>query len=468
MTRPFTTPLYCFALLLPYLLGSLSAFPQESALSSIGYQTPYQIAKPSIEAAFLSSSPLQAKREALIRAAIKGYGSRADMVLGNATETLARTPGGMKTARGLASDSPAQRKGAARLVRMVDAFESDSRFKVIDVEQGVYSRRGKMVTDRDLVFRHRGSGSLGRIEVKDAIPSSQYSNIKTYKRQIRQLAAEQRATGQPQAFINRRPLIPSLKQYAAQQGVAAYGKVVTSSASVGKAGNIPVSQVLDDLDRVATRNFRLRAAGTGFGLVMAASESSLAFQTWNNYLVGNGTWSDASYHTLMASSGASFAIGGVSSMLATQVNASSRLAMALGRVGRYAGPAGYVLMGGAIGMRGYQYYHGEINTRQFVYATSTTGSALVGGLAGAATGGWLGTKVGAGLGALGGPFAEATIPAGAGIGGFLGMAGGGIAGAWSGQQIATYGVESYYSLLDSQQQTQLVASLRKFYSEQGQ
>jgi hypothetical protein len=162
----------------------------------------------------------------------------------------------------------------------------------------------------------------------------------------------------------------------------------------------------------------LRAAGTGFGLIMAASESSVAYQEWKDYLAGNATWSDAGFHTLMASSGASFAVGGVSSTIATQTGASSRLAIAMGRVGRYAGPARYVLMGGAIGMHGYQYYSGEINTRQFVSATSITGGALAGGLGGALGGGWLGVKIGGAIGTLVGPEG---MPVGAGIGGFLGM-----------------------------------------------
>ncbi|WP_146537013.1 hypothetical protein [Rubripirellula reticaptiva] len=420
---------------------------QELTLEQLGYQTPYRLAKPAIEDAFRRGSSLDHRRQALVRAANKGYGTRAPNVLGNATNILASTPGGMKTARGLASDSQAQRKGAARLVRMVDAFGADSRYRVIDVEQNVYNRRGRMVTDRDLVFRHRASGSLGRIEVKDAIPSSQYSNIQKYKRQIRQLAAEQRATGQPQAFVNRRPLIPALQKFAAQQGVAAYGNVVTSSASALKAGHVPVSRVLDDLDRAATRQFRMRAVSTGFGLVMAAAEGGHAFQKWNDYLAGNGSATEASYHTLMASSGASFALGGVSSTIATQVNASSRAAAVLGRVGRYAGPVGGVLMAGAFGVQGYQFYSGELNTRQFVYATSTTGGAFGGGVAGAIGGG--------ALGGFGGPAAWFTVPAGAIVGG--------IAGAWAGQTIATFGVESYYSLLDAEQQDQLVASLRELY-----
>ena len=433
--------------------GSNTSFShaQQASPQEIRYKTSYQVAKPIIENAWSSGSSIDIRRKALLGAAQKAYGSKATQLLGGSLDILPEIEGGMKTAKGLASNSASQRKGAARLARMVGTVGGDARFKVTAVEQLVYEKkngRRKIVTDRDLVFRHRETGSLNRIEVKEVKKSSQYSNLEKYKRQINLMAKEQLATGRPQAFVNRRPLIPLLEKHANKMGVAAYGNVVTSNTGApATLGQIHVNDVLDDMDKIATRNFRVRSTVGGFGMAMALVEGRNAYQEWQKYANGNESALNASYHTANAAAGASFAASGIASNLATQMNASSRAAKVLGGIGRYGGPAGITLAGAGMGIHGYQYYSGQINTRQFVQSTSTSGGALAGGLAGAWGGG--------ALGAYGGPYAFVTVPAGAIIGGFVG--------AFGGQKAASIGVEAYYSRLDEQQQAELFDSLRNYY-----
>lgn len=427
-----------------------TSYAQEIAVNNLGYRTPYRVAKPVLQLAFRSGSSLDERRSAVIKAAEVAYGSRGKTALGNSVDVLARTPGGLKIARELTIMNPSNRKGALRTARVAGSFDADARYKVVALEQLVFDRKGKLLTDRDLVFRHRVSGSLGRIEVKDATPSTQRSSLTRYMRQISLMAAEQNRTGQPQAFVNRRPLIPELRDYAASKGVRAYGNVVTSTSAIGKADNVSVQSVLDDLDREATRSFRVRAATTGFGIVMVAIQGREAYNQWHQYGLGNGSATEAGYHTMMTSAGGAYVIGGVSSTLATMKDASSRSAEIFGRVGKVAPWVGAGLLVGGTAIQGYQYYSGEINSRQFTTTTASAGGGLAGGLAGAAGGAYLGV--------YGGPWAWATVPAGAIVGG--------IAGSWTGQTIATYGIESYYSFLDADQQQQLLAALIQHYHSQ--
>lgn len=435
------------------LLGPVAcATAQETAIGSLRYQTPYVIAKPHIEHAFTSGTSFDQRRAAVLKAAEVAYGSRARIALGSSVDVLARIPGGMKVARELAINNSSNRKGALRAALVAGAVESDRRFAMVALEQLVRNRAGAIITDRDVVFRHGNSGTLGRLEVKDATPATQTANLAKYKRQIDLMAAERRSTGQPQAFVNRRPLIPELARYAESQRIPAYGNVRTSLGESSAPGEIPITQVLDDLDRRATRQMRLQAATTAFGVFIAVRDGRRAFEEWSDYLAGQGSATSATSHALLASSGTSFAVEGMASTVAARLNASNRGAALVGRIGRVAGPAGYVLLAGSVGLQGYQFYSGEINTRQFVYATTTTGGAFAGGV--------VGMFGGAAIGTWGGPAAWFTVPAGAFIGG--------IAGAWTGQTMVTYGVESYFSLLDADQQQILFDSLHDYYRAKAQ
>lgn len=441
-----------------------SAIAQQSSIAAIGYRTPYKFAKPAIESSFRPGSSLEQRKNAVLKAAEVAYGSRAHSALGPSVDVLAKTPGGMKVARELAIMNPSNRKGALRAARVAGAFDTDGRFKVVALEQLVRSQTGAVITDRDIVVRHRTSGARGRIEVKDATARSQQSNLAKYKRQINLMAMEQRQTGQLQAFINRRELIPELQRYAEKKKVAAYGNVVTSSDSNKAAGTTPISKVLDDLDRKSRATAQVRTSLIGLGVAASVLEGRRAVTAWHRYADGTGSWSDASFHSLVAFSGGSFAIAGIASTLATQTDPSARLSKVLGRVGRFGGPVGGVLAAGAVGIRTYQWHSGEMNTSQFVTASVSAGGGLAGGLAGAGAGGLAGAK----LGIVIAPFAGPAAPFTPAVGYFLGALGGGIAGAWAGNAISSHAIESYYSRLDTRQQERLFASLRLHYQNGSQ
>ncbi len=118
------------------------------------------------------------------------------------------------------------------------------------------------------------------------------------------------------------------------------------------------------------------------------------------------------------------------------------------------------LAAGAMSVRGYQWYSGELNNRQFTIEVTSAGGGIAGAWAGAGAGGWAGAKLGGVAGAFVGPEG---IPPGAAIGGFFGSMGGAIAGAWAGQTITGIGIESSYSRLEVKQQDELLMALRRIY-----
>ena len=443
-------------------VGPVFSYGQESAVSaaSISYRMPYSIAKPIILSPFSSISSLDQRRAAVLRAAEVGYGSRATGALGNSIDVLAKTPGGSNLALRLAVDNSSVRKGALRAARVAGALGTDSRFQVVALDQPVRDYAGRLLTDRDIAYRHRATGALGRIEVKDVSGSSQRTKLQDYKRQIRLMGRERRQTGQQQAFVNRRIIIPELREYASHHHVFVYENVVTSSRSAARPGTVPVTDVFDALDRNARLTFRLRAAGAGFGLVMSAIEAPKAVIAWENYSQDSGSLSEASFRSMTFASGGSFAVAGGASTLATQINASSRSAVLLGRVGKVAGPLGATLAVGSMSVRSYQWYSGELNTRQFTTETTSVGGGIAGAWAGATAGGWAGAKLGGLVGAFVGPEG---IPPGAAFGGFVGTMGGAIAGAWAGQTTTAIGIESIYSRLDDKHQDLLFVELRRIY-----
>ncbi|MFM8478724.1 MAG: hypothetical protein ACKOEO_23310, partial [Planctomycetaceae bacterium] len=118
---------------------------------------------------------------------------------------------------------------------------------------------------------------------------------------------------------------------------------------------------------------------------------------------------------------------------------------------------------GALGVRGYQWYTGEISTRQMTTETVSAAGGIAGAWAGAAAGGWAGAKIGGAVALVAGPEA---VPVGAAAGGFIGTVSGAIGGGWAVQKLVSTGVDSIYSRLDEQQQEILLAELLQFYERQ--
>lgn len=423
---------------------------QELAIGDLRYQTPYRFVKTAVTDAFNAQSTLESRKYAVLKAAETAYGSRAKTVLGGGEDLLARVDGGEALTKRFGVGNRSVRKGALRALRVARAIDNDSRFKLLALDQPVLDKRGRIRTDRDIVYRSRSTGARGRIEVKDVTIATQRSNLHGYKRQIRLMGEEQKRTGQAQAFVNRRPVSPALKQYAKNHGVRVYENVVTSRKNMDLPNVVPATTVLDDLDREAKSRARTRQAGIGFGAAFVILEGANTVKAWGAYRNGDETFSQAGYQTALTGAGASFVTRGVATDMLTRVNPSGRAASYLRGVSRFAGPAGMAFTGVAMGFRGYQFYTGEISTRQFVMETSTTTGGIAGGLLGAWTG--------AAIGGFGGPFAIVTVPAGAIIGG--------VGGAWLGSTVASAGVESMYGRLDEAQKQELFRQLALYYQTQ--
>ena len=465
------TPQLLVAMLVFGVSQSKPILGQEIAIDDLQYRTPYKTVKPTITAAFAEGSSLEARKFAVLKAAETAYGKNAAKALGGSESVLARIKGGEALAKRFGVDNRSVRKGALRASRVGQSIDADPRFKLLAFDQPVYDRRGRLLTDRDIVYRHRSTGMLGRMEVKDVTPESQKSSSRKYKRQIRLMAEEQLRTGQTQAFVNRRSVIPSLHEYAAQRGVRVYENIVTTTNSLAAPNTIHINNVLEDLDRVARTQTGIRRAGLGLGVAAATLEAIQSVRAWNDYLAGDDSVLEASYHTALTGAAGSFAARGIASEILTRVNPSGRTAAILGGLKKYSTPFAVGLTGVSTGIRGYQWYSGELTTREFVTEASGNVGGLAGGLvgawAGAGAGGYLGLKTGAVIGLFFGPEGA---PIGAAIGGsvgsFVGMVGGGVAGAWAVQQATVYGVESIYSRLDATQKRELFVLLSYYYRTQ--
>ncbi len=433
----------------------------QDATESLRYKSPYSVAKPVLTRAFDPTGTVSQRRSAVLAAARVAYGSRAAGALGDAVDTLARTPGGQSLASHFAVDNRNVQKGALRTARVAAAFDRDPRFRVVAVEEWV--RDSGRRTDRDIVYRHRASSSRGRIEVKDVGKPGQRSNLLKYKRQIRLMSLEQLETGQPQAFVNRRTVIPALKQYAERRGVAVYENVVTSRRGAQVPGATRIEQVLDDLNQKSNAQLRGTALATSVGTLVAFSEGSKALAAWRGRHADPGMRQEAVYHGLLALSGAAFAVRGPLVMTTRKLDPTTTLSRVLSRTTRIARPAGVVLLGTAAAYRTAQWMQGEMNNRQFaVYVVPSAGEAA-GAFSGAWAGGIAGAKIGGGLGALVGPEG---VPLGAAIGGFAGLVGGGLAGAWFGETIASSQIEAYFDALDETQRQRLFQEVREHYASQ--
>lgn len=452
--------LCCLSLICALEFQTRRSLGQETL--SLPYRTPYSEAKRVISTSFAPDVSMDQRRQAVLSAAEVGYGRRLADRLRNPVNVLAKTPGGLGLALRMTVDNRSVKKGALRAALVAGALDADPRFQVIALDQPVRDGSGRLITDRDILYRHRGTGALGRMEVKDVSVVSQKKkkNMQEYKRQIREMGLEQRKTGQRQAFVNRRTVIPELQEYAKQHQVTVYENVVTSDTNAARNGTTPVADVIDDIERSARLSFRIRATAAGFGVVMSAIETPRAFKAWRSYVQGDGSLSEAGYRTLSVAAGGSFASSGVASTIASRIVASSPWASRLGRLGKIARRAGMALSAGALGVRGYQWYSGEISTRQMTIETTAAAGGFAGAWAGAVAGGWAGAELGGFIGMFAGPKGASL---GAAVGGLLGSVGGAIGGAWAGQTIVAKGVESIYSRLDEEQQDLLFAEFLRIY-----
>lgn len=178
-------------------------------------------------------------------------------------------PGVTKNMKALGSASKSQAKGAVRTLLYATEAYQDPRFHLVGVDQPVKAHYGK--TDKDLVLRHKQTGQQSRIEVKDAKPASQRSDLKRIKAQIDKMATEYRRTGELQAWANRQETIPAIKEYGRQKGIPIYEKV--------KQAEFP--KILDDLERRSVVETRMKissgllSAGAGVALLYSSTAGLL-------------------------------------------------------------------------------------------------------------------------------------------------------------------------------------------------
>ncbi|MFM8476179.1 MAG: hypothetical protein ACKOEO_10330, partial [Planctomycetaceae bacterium] len=323
--------LRCAALIAAIACTMHQAHGQQTA--AIRYRVPYSSAKPAITSGFTSESSLAQRRHAVLKAAEVGYGSRAAGVLGNSVDVIATTPGGEGLALRMAVGNPAVRKGALRAARVAGALEGDPRFQVVALDQPVRDASGRLITDRDILYLHRATGALGRLEVKDVTTSSQRSNLRNYQRQIREMGLEQRKTGQQQAFVNRRTVIPELREYAAKYQVTVYENVNLSDSGAATRWTTAIADVLNDID---LRNRLSALSRVTEHVYQVFTDAPPALKAWQHYRQGSGSLEEAEFRSLSTGAAGAFALSGSASTVASGMSPAGRWAGRLARVGRVA------------------------------------------------------------------------------------------------------------------------------------
>jgi hypothetical protein len=316
------------------------------------------------------------------------------------------------------SSSVSQAKGYRRELLYATTIYNDPRFSLVEMNRPIKRPWGN--TDADIVFKHRGSGEYGRIEVKDYSEKSQVTNAGKLKRQIRQMDWERRLTGVPQFWMNARPATADIKLYAAQHGVIVIENVKTGASALNRPGVTSSKEALGQIDRAykdSVRHKSLHASGSiGFGAwILVGAVPNLGSA------IGNSGKEMSTVESLRIAEAGSYVLAG-SGMLVSGVSKGSSSYVPsykgkahLHQIGRIGGAVGLLGLVSAEGLLIARYRTGDISDREF-----WTNQWVLG-----ATG--TGSYLGAGLGRLaGGIVTRSQI--GASIGGFGGAIGGGLAG----------------------------------------
>lgn len=382
-------PRYFAAILLAALV-SLDAFGQSVAQPLGTYQERKAYLAERFNGAQSSAEKLDAMRS-VVRAGPVGQRGLTQ-IFGNFNGARAidpDTPGVGKVVVLSTSSNAVQARGHRRELVYAQGYFSDSRFDV--VELGKILRRHWGNTDADLVIRHRATGALGRVEIKEISPETQHHNLSYYKGQMDKMAREAAHTGQLQFWLNRRPLIPELEAYAERLGIEAYGNVKTGQTTHGT----PFESVRDLQDRrFKAATFRSRQSEVG--RVMATNG---AFRP--GYAV---------FESLRASDArllpAARAIGNAGSMLgggafvtAGGAPTTARSAMEpakslLVRVARVPGAVPIVLAGVDVTSVAVAYRRADVSTRDLVTTGWVIGMGTIGSWVGGKTAAVLVTTLG--------------------------------------------------------------------------
>ncbi|TVO58591.1 hypothetical protein [Denitromonas halophila] len=261
----------------------------------------------------LTTAPSLSQRQAGMRAVVRSgpLGQRGlQRIFNNFEGRLAldpRIPGVERNARLLASSSKSQRKGYVREVLYAANIHADRRFELIEMGRKLDRPWGK--TDADILFRHKKTARVVRLEVKDYSLRSQVTNEAKLKHQISKMTKEARLTGEQQVWINRRSVTPEIHRYATRRGV-----MVLSNVGTGRQLPIGTTRFADALTRIE-RSVAPTPASTsrwsiqgGFPVVRLATVNS-------NNLVRRAAAAPALRHGIVRASSGRSAWGSVSNRL---------------------------------------------------------------------------------------------------------------------------------------------------------
>ena len=357
---------------------------------------------------------------------------------------------GLRTAVRLsASENRNVVRGSVRTLRYAGVLNGDNRFELTSLNGLTKTLSGK--TDSDIEFRHRGTGRIGRIEVKELSPETQRRNIRKIELQIKKMAEDRRDTGRMQVWINRRRNIPEIEALGRRYGITVYGDIATGRVAL-KDGQPSLRLVLDHLDhQVRMRMAVSGGAQLGFGLFQVVASGSEAWSELQT-LIDNDRIDMASLirlgqHLSMTAAGMSFSFSG-SVQVAQSFGSVSKLA----RLSRWSGRLGIGLTLVAGGFVAWQYQNGQLTDRAFNRSWVSMGGGVVLGAGGA----WGGALTGAAVGSMFGP-------AGTAVGGLVGGLAGGFGGGWLGSQLASQGLENYYTIKNQRMENERVADIYSLY-----
>lgn len=338
---------------------------------------------------FLRGEPTKAERLEAMRSLIKAsrFGERGlERIYKNFEGKYAidpRIPGVEKTALLQMSGSTSQTKGYRRELLYATAFHNDPRFGLEAMNRPLGN------TDADLVARHKSSGLYGRVEVKDYVLSSQTTNTEKLKTQIDKMAAEGRATGRPQFWVNRHGVSPVISDYAARRGVTTIGNVKSGSKQPGTISSREATDIVSsEFDRASKGRSISGGTQLAFGVLLlldSAPELWADVQSLRDAsALGTNDWLRMSQSGVNALAGVSLITSG--SALAVSPLAREGLQARLYSVGRWGGFGALAFFGVGEGIAIVRYSRGDVTSREFWTQQWILGTSGAGAWAGAGAG----------------------------------------------------------------------------------
>ncbi len=316
------------------------------------------------------------------------------------------------------SGSNSQAKGYRRELLYSMELHNDPRYTLTAMNEPLKRKWGN--TDADIMMRHRATGLMGRIEVKDYSRNSQYTNFPKLKVQIDKMAREGAHTGQLQFWVNRRALIPEIEHYALKKRVIPLGNVSTSRFARG--ATMSSGEAMSEFDRhffkADQRRISLGAGQTAFGMWMLLEALPEAWGDFENIMNpqsrSSQAWMRFGQSGSTAVAGGAMTISGVSFAASRFGGRGSQATMY--KLGKTGGLTSLAALAASESFLIARYARGDVMSQEFwtsqwILASTGTGSfaggwiggsasfllfknPLWGAVAGSGGGGWLGQAIG--------------------------------------------------------------------------